>query len=84
MVLVTAPVPQFLQDIAISPPIDPGLHNALAKIEYSTRFVLVCFFDKEISVDCSNNKTVAGYHYEGVLRYWSVDNRKRGKAGVSR
>ena len=84
MVFVTIPVPQFLQDVAISPAIESGLHNALAKIEYSTRYVLVCFYDKEISVDCSNNNSVAGYHYEGALRYWSVDNRKRGKSGVSR
>jgi len=83
MVFVTIPVPQFLQDVAISPAIESGLHNALAKIEYSTRYVLVCFYDKEISVDCSNNNSVAGYHYEGALRYWSVDNRKRGKSGVS-
>jgi len=75
LVLITIPVPQFLRDISISPPISPASLSKLSQVKYSTRFALICFFGEEVPIP---SDYAAGYLSSGSLRYWSMDGRKRG------
>jgi predicted NAD/FAD-dependent oxidoreductase len=74
-VVVTIPVPQFLRDITVSPEMPNTLKSQLEMVKYSTRFALICFYESILNF--KNGKFTSGYNYNGLIRYWSVDNQKR-------
>ena len=78
MVLVTVPVPQFLNDVSVTPKISDTLLAELQAIQYSNRFALSCFYNSNIDL---GTEFVGGYTYPGAIRYWSVDNKKRDVTG---
>lgn len=68
------PVPQFLNDVSISPKISIEQMCKLERIKYSNRFALCCFYNENLEFPTDH---VAGYTYPGTIRYWAIDNQKR-------
>jgi len=79
-VVLTTPVPQLLQLGGDLPSLleEQGVVEHLAKVSYSTRFVLGLFFNRP--VELGTGWAVSYLDSHPVLRYVAVDSSKRGRA----
>ena len=78
-VIVTIPVPQILQlkgDIHQLISNQPSLLDNLRNVEYSARFALALFYNKNTKFDLPWD--VKYFYDDPCIRYVSVDNKKRG------
>ncbi|XP_035705383.1 renalase isoform X2 [Folsomia candida] len=79
IVITTIPVPQLLKLSGSVFEENSALQENLRKVQYTTRFALGLFYDsKEGPFANLQDSQPLNFIDDPIIRYWSVENRKRG------